>query len=503
MATTCAVCGKTGASTLRCGRCSSRVYCGNANEADIRDKIGAQCQKKDWRTHKAECKRQNYILKIDLHPRFITNPRVTRTLSCPAAATFASLHQALIVAFGWANTHIYEFDVFNHSDVRGRESRFSGGEPMFKIMEIIEDFDEAFDESDYESDDESSGSSNPDSAKVTLLDILDDPKTKGKTIHYCYDFGDGWEHVISCTGRADATAQFVCLDGEGHGCAEDVGGYIGWQELLEAYDAEKPTKKQKESMSWFETQASNKDAEGLRGEKKWRWDKDKINTVLNELGQSTKAGIAPSPSNSLPSVLLVSLEKQSFFDDMYAEVLAVLRSKANVVEVTHIASAMEHLSRPQAEYAAVVVTDAGVMAKKMVAVQQKLVEYAIFGGTVIIGFHFPTFAPPKDVETFFKDQWNLNWIFKNYHREMFTLNPRAQQDPQFASRGGNNLPRQYSMKAVHLSGTKPEERIYVGEINSAASPAVFAKKGEGFLGWIGDVNTEEGTTELLLYMCGI
>ncbi|TVY58731.1 Uncharacterized protein LCER1_G002034 [Lachnellula cervina] len=457
MASACAVCGKSGARTLRCGRCSSRVYC------------GAQCQKKDWRTHKAECKRQNYILKIDLHPRFITNPRVTRTLSCPATATFASLHQALSIAFGWANTHIYEFEVFNHNDMRGRESRFSGGEPMFKIMEINEDFD---------------------GAKVTLLDILDDPKTKGKTIHYCYDFGDGWEHVISCTGRADATVQFVCLDGEGHRCAEDVGGYIGWQELLEAYDAEKPTKKQKASMSWFETQASNKDSEGLRGEKKWRWDKDKINTVLNEKDQSTKVGFAPSRSNSLPSVLLVSLDKQSFFDDMYAEVLAVLRSKANVVEVTHIASTMEHLSRPQAEYAAVIVTDVGVMAKKMVAVQQKLVEYAIFGGTVIIGFHFPTFAPPKEVEKFFKNQWSFDWKFANYHRETFTLNPRAQQDSQFINRGGNNLPRQCSMKAVHLGGIKREERIYIGEINSAASPAVFAKKGEGFLGWIGDVNTE-------------
>lgn len=31
--------------------------------------------------------------------------------------------------------------------------------------------------------------------------------------------------------------QFVCLEGGSHGCAEDFGGYTGWQELLEAYDS--------------------------------------------------------------------------------------------------------------------------------------------------------------------------------------------------------------------------------------------------------------------------
>ncbi|TVY43687.1 Uncharacterized protein LOCC1_G004653 [Lachnellula occidentalis] len=457
----------------------------------------------------------------NLHPRFITNPRVTRTLSCPATATFASLHQALIVAFGWANTHLYDFDVFDHSDVRGRENRFSGGNPMFKITATSEESDP--EESDYESDDESLGPKDPDSAQVTLFDILHDPKTKGKTIHYCYDFGDGWEHVISCIGRADATAQFVCLEGEGHGCAEDVGGCIGWQELLKAYDADEPSKKQKELMSWFETQASNKDAEGLRGEKKWIWDKDNINTVLNELGRTTKEGVVPSPSNSLPvpspttnlvpfpiapdslpSVLLVSLDKQSFFDNMYEETLALLRSKANIIEVTHIASAMSHLSSPQASYTAIIVTDAGILARDKVTLQQKLAEYATCGGTVIIGFHVSSFARPKDAARFFKDQWAFDWKFGNYHREMFRLNPRALQYSRYISQGGTTfLPRQYSMKAVLLSGPKPEDCVYVGEMGSAESPAVLAKKGKGFLGWIGDVNTEVGTSLLLLYMCGL
>jgi hypothetical protein len=54
-------------------------------------------------------------------------------------------------------------------------------------------------------------------------------------------------------------------------------------DLLEAYDAEQPTEKQREHMSFFEKRASNRDPEGLRGDKKWKWDKDGINVALGGL----------------------------------------------------------------------------------------------------------------------------------------------------------------------------------------------------------------------------
>ncbi|KAH6665773.1 MM3350-like domain-containing protein [Halenospora varia] len=94
-----------------------------------------------------------------------------------------------------------------------------------------------------------SGTPNRDSSEVKLFKVLDDPETEGKTIHYNYDFGDGWEHVIACTGRTTPTSHFVCVEGEGHGCTEDVGGYLGWQGLLEAYDAPNPTNDQNERIN--------------------------------------------------------------------------------------------------------------------------------------------------------------------------------------------------------------------------------------------------------------
>src|SRR4051812_35739924 len=90
----CAVCKKGqdagDVSLKRCARCGSVSYCSR------------ECQAQDWPTHKTSCKRPNYVLTVDLCPEYINAPRVRRTLSCPATATFLQLHHALQIAFGWA-----------------------------------------------------------------------------------------------------------------------------------------------------------------------------------------------------------------------------------------------------------------------------------------------------------------------------------------------------------------------------------------------------------------
>jgi len=65
-----------------------------------------------------------------------------------------------------------------------------------------------------------------DSAKIRLHTVFEKSNVKGNAIYYTNDFGDGWEHVVTATGTAEATTHFVCLGGEGHGCAEDVGGIM-------------------------------------------------------------------------------------------------------------------------------------------------------------------------------------------------------------------------------------------------------------------------------------
>ena len=93
---------------------------------------------------------------------------------------------------------------------------------------------------------------------------------KDHFLKYIYDFGDNWVHSLTYIGRAPKTTQFVCIDGEGHGCAEDVGGPSGWDELKEAYRSPSPNETQEEVKDWYEKHATNGFFTGLAGERLWR-----------------------------------------------------------------------------------------------------------------------------------------------------------------------------------------------------------------------------------------
>ena len=272
---------------------------------------GSTCQKADWESHKRVCKRQNYLLQVQLTPGEIVNPQITRTLSCPAGATFQEFHEALQIAFGWATTHTYDFKV-----------KDPVAEAEADAFEMAEDMTAYISRMTKTMGPDSDGSSN---RRYVLRIVEEDPRgpggflsgkgidvmynslrkhpqtpeRKSHQIHlhnvfekeqyqnllweYEYDFGDRWRHDIKLIGRKDATDFFMCTDGQGHGCAEDVGGTDGWQKLKEAYRATSPTEDQKEKMHWYETVASNRDSQGLRGGRDRVWAKGMINRKLAEL----------------------------------------------------------------------------------------------------------------------------------------------------------------------------------------------------------------------------
>jgi hypothetical protein len=258
-------------------------------------------------THKLIHKHPNYILHIQLVPGEITNPAITRTLSCPASATFASLHRAIQIAFGWATTHTYDFVVKDPTYVApqetieeyiqrqmARDNAHITGRPvpdpgprqfLLRVAERPEG-DGAFGAIDrmHERDRQHPRTPECMSHMIKLHTVFDDEKYKNHELEYMYDFGDHWAHVIQVVGRADTTSKFVCTDGEGHGCAEDAGGTTGWEELKSAYTAGHPNKEQREKMKWFETSASNRDTAGLKGPKVRSWPKTKVNSLLADLG---------------------------------------------------------------------------------------------------------------------------------------------------------------------------------------------------------------------------
>ena len=128
---------------------------------------------------------------------------VLRRFDLPLTTKLNRLHEVIQVAMGWTNSHLYEF----------RAGGVGWGMP---------DPDGLFD--------------GPlPASKATVLDIMEDVGTK--TIHYIYDFGDDWHHVIKVEkieGATPGTEYPRLIRAIGACPPEDVGGAPGYARFLEA-----------------------------------------------------------------------------------------------------------------------------------------------------------------------------------------------------------------------------------------------------------------------------
>lgn len=121
------------------------------------------------------------------------------------------------------------------------------------------------------------------SNNIKLVKHMESHAYSGKFLEYNYDFGDNWNHSITYVGKGPRTEKIRCIDGEGHGPAEDSGGVTGWEELKEAYRTRNPDPKKKKFRQWYEEGATNGFATGLGGDRIWRWSQDKVNRELAKL----------------------------------------------------------------------------------------------------------------------------------------------------------------------------------------------------------------------------
>ena len=131
-------------------------------------------------------------------------PEVMRRLVVPLTLKLDRLHLTLQAAFGWTNSHLFAFQA---------------GERNWGIPYPDDDL----------------GHPPIDARKARLYDIIEE--TGAKTIHYLYDFGDGWDHVIKLEKWFENTPvdglPFL-LDATGRCPPEDVGGPPGYADYLEA-----------------------------------------------------------------------------------------------------------------------------------------------------------------------------------------------------------------------------------------------------------------------------
>jgi len=209
-------------------------------------------------------------------------------------------------------------------------------------------------------------------------------------------------------------------------------------------------------------------------------------------------------------VLAISLHNQPWFDEMYAPLLTALRSNAEFQRAEHSTSAIQFLSQLP-EPSAVLITDEALTLRENSAVWEAVLEYVRRGGTAIVMGLFPSFVQPNSMKPFFS-RAGLHWGAGSYHRTTLALN-RAAVDVANARK----LPQRYSQKAVFVNNVVPENMWYKTDDNSVVQSAVFpptsanttgetavamATVGRGKLGYVGDVNAEDGSNAVILAMCG-
>ncbi len=150
----------------------------------------------------------SFIVTADVHIVGI-EPRITRTLELPVKLNFAQFHEILQVAFGWTDSHLHRFDV----------GGLTIGAPEFD-------------------DGEAYGPRTFEASEVRMQDLTfpygEDASLR---VLYVYDYGDDWHHqiVLRRRPRESDVSYPRCAGGVRSGPPEDVGGYSGYADFLEAW----------------------------------------------------------------------------------------------------------------------------------------------------------------------------------------------------------------------------------------------------------------------------
>lgn len=142
-----------------------------------------------------------YQLKVTLDN---IQPPIWRRLQVPADTPLDVLHVILQFAMGWEDAHLHSFEIggktYTLPDEDGGMSGGSEVEDLYTLGEVV--------------------------------------PGEGASFKYTYDFGDTWEHtlVVEKTLPPDPDIEYpICLEGARACPPEDIGGAIGYLEMLAAW----------------------------------------------------------------------------------------------------------------------------------------------------------------------------------------------------------------------------------------------------------------------------
>ncbi len=155
---------------------------------------------------------RTYRVRIDLRD---TKPPVWRRLELSSDLFLNELHEVVQTAFGWTDSHLHQFGsgpAYYDRQTEYYLCPFQVGEGEPGIPE----------------------------EQVRLDEVLAEV---GDILHYCYDFGDDWQHSIKLEAvlpHTPASPRVVCTGGRRPGPLEDCGGAQGYELIAAATDPSHP-----------------------------------------------------------------------------------------------------------------------------------------------------------------------------------------------------------------------------------------------------------------------
>ncbi|KAL1878350.1 hypothetical protein Plec18167_004422 [Paecilomyces lecythidis] len=211
-----------------------------------------------------------------------------------------------------------------------------------------------------------------------------------------------------------------------------------------------------------------------------------------------------------PRILLLALESQPWLDEMYSHLIDKLSTHATIQRASTSDAAIRYLSANNPH--TILATDPGLTNGSNSRVLDKVLTYVRSGGVLIFCCLFSSFVNRATFNKFMRSKLSFPWEFGEYHRVTVNLNERA----ALSSAANHHitrerLPQAYSQKAVHLKNVDNALSLYLPDRESALdvafynrdqTPVAFQNLGQGSVGYIGDVNGEEGSDQVILAMCG-
>ncbi|OSD02331.1 hypothetical protein PYCCODRAFT_1411269 [Trametes coccinea BRFM310] len=203
-----------------------------------------------------------------------------------------------------------------------------------------------------------------------------------------------------------------------------------------------------------------------------------------------------------PSILIMAFKGISD-RELYAQLYRALRRNASVTEVWDSRAASQALASSY-RYSAVLIVDGALMDPEHSQIASRLAEYTRAGTRVVLGVDVAGSISPPSMKAFFS-RWGLPWTSGDYGRTTVVLNPAGLPKPLRATA----LFPSMDAKALYVKKVQREHAVYIAGPDGWVgrdedeSPAVFARVGNGYLGYVGDVNGEQQSIRLLIEMLGV